>query len=442
MRAILLATFVIAAGSATSVAADVRTGAAAFSDWHSDAPGVRRLITPADLQSPKLDTQAEQADFSNGAKVVPRPEGALPKVPAGFSVDVFASGLKQPRVIRIAPNGDVFVAESGAGRILIFRAGASQPNVFAEGLRRPYGIAFYPVGASPQFVYVGETNQIIRFPYKSGDLKASAPAQIIIPNLPTTHHWTRDVAAAADGRLFYSIGSASNVAGDMPQKTPDDIRAFEATHGRGAAWGDEENRAAVRVFNADGSGAKTFATGLRNCTGLAMQPGANALWCVVNERDHLGDNVPTEYATRVSENGFYGWPWYYIGDHEDPRLKGQRPDLKGHINVPDVLLEAHTAPLSIIFYEGSQFPPDFKGSAFVAMHGSWNRTKRTGYKVVRLPMRDGKATGVQEDFITGFVLSDSEVWGRPVGIAVAADGALLVSEDGNGTIWRVSWKGN
>jgi len=441
MRTVVLSSLLSLGSASLCLADEIRTGRAAYSDWHSDAPGVRRLITVHDLQLPKAGTHAEEPDTSNSANVVSRPSGVLPKVPAGFSVDLFASGLRQPRVVRVAPNGDVFVAESGSGRILSFAKGRSSPTVFADELRRPFGIAFYPVGTDPQFIYVGETQRIVRFPYVSGDLKARSAAQVIIPGLPTKGHWTRDVVAAGDGRLFYSIGASSNIASDMPKKSPEDIRAFEATHGVGAAWGDEENRAMVRVYRADGSGAKTFATGLRNCSGLAIEPRTNELWCAVNERDHLGDNVPPEFVTRVKENGFYGWPWYFIGDHEDPRLEGRRPDLRGHVEIPDVLLEAHTAPLSIAFYEGSQFPAEYKGSAFVALHGSWNRTSRNGYKVVRLPMKDGKPTGVEEDFMTGFVLDDSDVWGRPVGVAVTADGSLLVSEDGNGTIWRVSWRG-
>jgi glucose/arabinose dehydrogenase len=442
MRAILLPSFLWLLSCTAAMADEVRTGAAAFGDWRSDAPGVRRHITPQDLPPPKQGTQAEEPDLKNRSNVVAQPQGAMPTVPPGFAVELFASGLQKPRTIRVAPSGDVFVAESGGGRILTFKSGTRDMTVFAEGLRRPYGIAFYPAGPNPQYVYVGETNRVVRYPYKLGDLTVRGPAEIIMPDIPETHHWTRDVVATDDGRLFVAIGSASNLGGSMPTKTPQEIQAFEATHGLGAAWGDEENRAMVRVFDADGRHVKNYATGLRNCSGLTVQPGTNDVWCAVNERDHLGDNVPTEYATRLKEGAFYGWPWYYIGDHEEPRLHGQRPDLKGHVTAPDVLLEAHTAPLGITFYAGSQFPAEYKGSAFVALHGSWNRTQRAGYKVVRLPIQNGKPTGVEEDFMTGFVLNESDVWGRPVGVAVASDGSLLVSEDGNGTIWRVAWKGH
>ncbi len=425
--------------------AQVRIGTAAFGDWRSDAPGVQRHITPADLPPPKSATEADSAVVRAGARIIERPANAAPRVPAGFSVDVYATGLSVPRVVRRAPNGDIFVAESGAGRIRVFRApdGAARPvqqETFAENLQRPYGIAFYPAD-NPRFVYVGETHQVVRYPYSNGDLKASGPAQVIIPNIPASGHWTRDLAVAPDGnRLFVAVGSGSNVAGGMPSRSAEDIRAFEATHGRGAAWAGEENRAVVRAFDPDGRQVRNYATGLRNCSGLGVQPGTGTLWCVVNERDLLGDNVPPDYVTRVQQDAFYGWPWYYIGANEDPRLKGARPDLRGAVTVPDVLIQAHSATLGIVFYDGTQFPSEYRGDAFVTLHGSWNREIRTGYKVVRVMMRDGRPTGVYEDFLTGFVADNDRVWGRPVGVAVMRDGSLLVTEDGNNTIWRVSYR--
>jgi glucose/arabinose dehydrogenase len=210
----------------------------------------------------------------------------------------------------------------------------------------------------------------------------------------------------------------------------------------GALWGNEENRAAVLAFDPDGGNERIAATGLRNCSGMTVQPATGALWCAVNERDGLGDNVPFDYATSVKEGAFYGWPWYYIGSHEDPRHANARRDLAGHVTVPDVLFQAHSAPLGISFYDGSQFPAEFKGDAFVTLHGSWNRGTRTGYKVVRLIFENGKPTGEYEDFMTGFVVSDEQVWGRPVGVATAKDGSLIVSEDGSGTLWRVTYKGS
>jgi glucose/arabinose dehydrogenase len=440
---LLTSTAVAIAGVAFAQNAPL-SGSAAFTDWKADAPGVKRLITTADLQQPKQGTKAEEKDMENRSKVVPRPDKAMPKVPQGFSVAMVASGLKKPRVLRVAPNGDVFLAETDAGRVLVFRSddlstAGAKPNVFAEGLTRPYGIAFYPAGANPTHVYVGEPGRVVRYPYKAGDVKARAAAADIVKGIPTERHWTRDLAVTPDGKIYVAVGSGSNIAGAMPDKPAGEFKAHEATHGLGATWGPEEGRGAVRVFDADGKNLRNFANGLRNCSGLAVQPGTNALWCAVNERDHLGDNVPTEYATRVKAGGFYGWPWYYIGANEDPRLAGKRPDLKAKVTVPDVLMEAHTAPLGITFYNETQFPADYNGSAFVAMHGSWNRTAFAGYKVVRLPFKNGKPTGVQEDFMTGFILNDTEVWGRPVGVAVARDGSLLVSDDGSGSLWRVTY---
>jgi glucose/arabinose dehydrogenase len=423
--------------------AQIRSGAAAFGDWRTDAPGVQRHITPADLPAPKSATEAEMADVRAAPRIVPRPDGALPRVPAGFIADLYLAGLSAPRVLRRAPNGDIFVAESGAGRIRVLRApdGAARPaqqEVFADNLSRPYGIAFYPPD-NPRFVYVGEVHRVVRYPYHPGDMRAAGPPQVIIPDLPAGGHWTRDLAVAADGRrLFVAVGSASNVAGGMPPRPPEEIRAYEAAHGRGAAWGAEENRAVVRVFDPEGRQVRNYATGLRNCSGMAIQPATGTLWCVVNERDHLGDNVPPDYATRVQPDAFYGWPWYYIGANEDPRLKGARPDLRDAVAVPDVLIQAHSATLGIAFYDGALFPPEYRGDAFVTLHGSWNRETRTGYKVVRLLMRDGRPTGVYEDFLTGFVADATSVWGRPVGVAVMRDGSLLVSEDGNHMIWRVT----
>lgn len=423
----------------------VRTGSAAYGGWRDDAPGVRRHITPSDLPAPRT-TDSATPDAQNRPDVVARPSGAVPRVSPGFSAEVYATGLSQPRVIRVAPNGDVFVAESSAGRIRVFRgaAGAARPaqqEVFAENLQRPYGIAFHPPGPNPRFIYIGETNRVVRYPYSSGDLKATGPAQVIVPSLPTGGHWTRDLAVAADGsRLFVAVGSRSNVAEGMPERNPEAIRSYEAARGRGAAWDTEEDRAVVRLFDPEGREIRNYATGLRNCSGLTVQPGAGTLWCATNERDGLGDNVPPDYVTRVQEGAFYGWPWFYIGNHEDPRLRGKRPDLRGNVIVPDVLIQAHSAPLGIAFYDGNLFPAAYRGDAFVTLHGSWNRGLRTGYKVIRVLMRDGRPTGVYEDFLTGFVIDDKSVWGRPVGVAVARDGSLLVSEDGNNTIWRVSYR--
>jgi glucose/arabinose dehydrogenase len=220
-------------------------------------------------------------------------------------------------------------------------------------------------------------------------------------------------------------------------RAPGGLEGWASEHPLGSAWGDENDRAAVLSFDPAGKNRKLFATGIRNCVGLAMQPNGTP-WCSTNERDGLGDNLVPDYVTRVREGAFYGWPWFYIGGHQDPRHRGERADLKDKITIPDVLLQAHSASLGLTFYEGGNFPADYKGDAFAAEHGSWNRAKRTGYKVIRIRLKDGVPTGEYQDFVTGFVVNDSDVWGRPVGVAVAHDGALLISEDGNGTIWRVT----
>jgi len=423
-------------------AAPVRTGRAAYGDWHSDAPGVTRKITAADLATPR-----ETPSTANRSKVVPKPADAALKVPEGFAVEPFAGNLPGVRVIRIAPNGDIFLAQSGAGRILVMRApdGAAKPaqtEVFAEGLKQPFGIAFYPPGPNPQYVYVGETNRVVRFPYKSGELKATGKAELIVPNIPVGGgHWTRDVAFSPDGATLYvSIGSGSNVAEDLPP-TPD-LAAWQEEHGLGSVWGPrEEWRANVLAFSPDGKNRRPYATGIRNCSGLAVQPGTGTVFCATNERDALGDNLPPDYVTSVKENGFYGWPWYYIGENQDPRHPNGRPDLKGHITVPDVLLQPHSAPLGLAFNTGKMFPTAWEGDAFVALHGSWNRSLHTGYKIVRLPFKDGKATGEYQDFVVGFTAGEENVWGRPVDVAFAHDGAMLFSDDGNGVVYRVTYKG-
>jgi glucose/arabinose dehydrogenase len=386
------------------------------------------------------------------ASIIAKPADAELKVPAGFHVEAFAK-LEHPRLVRVAPNGDIFVAESDVGKIRVLRAadGATKPasdEVFAEGLKQPFGIAFYPQGPNPQWVYVANTNSVVRFPYRNGDLKARGPAETVVATLPSGRgHWTRDVAFSADGHtMFVSVGSGSNVAEEMAKKTPDETKAWQADHALGAAWDQEENRANVLAFDPDGHGQHVFAGGIRNCVTVTVQPGTGVPWCATNERDMLGDNLPPDYVTRVRQGGFYGWPWYYIGDHQDPRLTGQRPDLAGKVTAPDVLIQPHSAPLELTFYEAASgpaaFPADYRGQAFVALHGSWNRAKRTGYKVVRIVTKNGVPTGEYQDFLTGFVADDQHVWGRPVGVAVAHDGALLVTDDGGDTLWRIAYGGH
>ena len=432
MRTIVAVASIVAASAA--LAADgVRTGRAAYGDWRSDAPGVQRLITPADLPPPYATPSA-----ANPSSRVARSPGALPKAPPGFSVDLFASGLSVPRVIRAAPNGDMFVAESGAGRVLVFgsdaaKAAPAQPHVFAAGLPRLYGIAFYPPGPDPRWVYVATRGRCSVLPIETATSRPRVPPRSSCGILPSVgSHWTRDLAFSQDGQmLFVSVGSATN-----------DADGLKSAAARLVGMDPERDRADVLAFDPDGGRKRVYARGLRNCSGMAVEPASAQLWCVVNERDGLGDDLPPDYATRVADGAFFGWPWFYIGDHEDPRHKGERPDLAGRVSVPDVLFQPHSAPLGIAFYQGGQFPADYKGDAFVTFHGSWNRGKRTGYKVVRLMMKDGKPTGDYQDFLVGFVAADGGVWGRPVGVAVAKDGALLVTDDEGGAIWRVSYGGS
>ena len=399
--------------------------AAPFTDFRFEQPGTVRKITAQDLPAPYATKSS-----NNGPKLVTRPPTAGPKVPAGFQVQQFATGLDNPRLLRTAPNGDVFLAESSSGIIRVFRGvtpdgKARQTEVFAKGLNQPYGITFYPPGDNPQWVYIGNTDAVIRFPYRNGDLVARGTAQHLV-DLPTGGgHWTRDIQFTADGKkMFVSVGSASNV--DDTDTTP-----------------AEKDRADILQFNPDGSEMRVYASGIRNAGGgLAINPKNGELWCSVNERDGLGDDLVPDYITHAEEGGFYGWPWWYIGGHQDPRHKGKHPELKVKVIVPDVLVQPHNASLEMTFYEGTQFPSEFLGDIFSSQHGSWNRSVRTGYEVIRVPMHQTtRATGEYEDFLTGFVVDNGHVWGRPVGVAVAQDGSLLVSDDGSNSIWRVSYTG-
>jgi glucose/arabinose dehydrogenase len=414
-------------------------GTAAFGDWRADHPGVRRLIRPQDLPPPDL-----AQSVSNSVSIVHRTD-QKPIVPNGFEVNLFASGLSGPRIVRTAPNGDVFVAESEAGRVSVLRpngAEAARPSVFASGLGYPFGIAFSPPGPDPQWVYIGNTDSIVRYPYRNGDITARGPAETIVPHLGTGGHHTRDVVFSPDGKTMYvSVGSGSNVAEGMSKWSGSQLQDFVSSHPLGATWGSEANRADVLAFDPDGKNERIYATGIRNCVSMAVEQPSGTVWCSTNERDGLGDDTPPDYITRVREGAFYGWPWYYIGANEDPRHKGERPDLKDKITIPDVLIQPHSASLGMTFYDAEQFPADYRSNIFAAEHGSWNRSKRTGYKIIRVIVKDGVPTGEYDDFATGFVISDSEVWGRPVGVAVDKDGALLISEDASGTIWRITYTG-
>lgn len=403
------------------------TGKEALGDWTTDAPGVRRKVTVNELAQP-YDTPAAE----NHPRIVSRPAGAWPQAPEGFEVTEFATKLEQPRVIVRAPNGDLFLAESKANRIRVLRDadGDGKPEVnevFATGLNRPFGIAFYPLGSEPKYIYVGNTDSVVRFPYKSGDTKVSGEAETIIKDIPSGSesvggggHWTRDLEISPDGKTLYvSVGSRSNADDDK----------------------NENRRANILAFDPDGKNERVFAYGIRNPVGLATHPKTGQLWTSVNERDGLGDNLVPDYITHVEEGGFYGWPWYYLGPNQDPRHKGKQPDLKDKVIVPEVILQSHMASLDLVFYDSDKFPKAYHHDGFASEHGSWNRARRVGYKVIRLPMKDSQATGEFEDFLVGFVTKDGNVWGRPVGVAVAKDGSLMVTDDGSGTVWRVAYTG-
>ena len=401
-----------------------------FTDYRGEAPGNTHKITVGDLPEPYASQSA-----INFASVVDQPKGAWPKAPEGFKVERFAENLENPRLIRTAPNGDLFLAESKAGKIIVFRGISNngrptKEEIFAKDLNQPFGIAFYPLGDDPQWVYIANTDSVVRFAYHKGDMRARGAAEKVVPDVPGGGllagggHWTRDIAFSPDGhKMFVSVGSHSNV--DDPD-----------THK------EEFHRADILEFNPDGSGLRVYAYGIRNPVGIAVNPKTGELWCSTNERDSLGDNLVPDYITHVQDGGFYGWPWWYMGPHQDPRHEGKHPELKNKVITPDVILQPHNASLEMTFYGGKQFPAEYSGDIFAAEHGSWNKAVRTGYEVIRVPLQGtGHATGEYQDFLTGFVTSDGAVWGRPVGVAVASDGSLYVSDDGSNSIWRVSYIG-
>jgi len=399
-----------------------------FSDYKTQSPGAWHKITVSDLPLPYATP-----DVDNGPRTIRRPSDAWPKAPEGFRVDLFDSTLHEPREIRTAPNGDLFVAESQRGDIVVFRGAskdgkAESKEIFARGLELPFGIAFYPPGDDPQWVYVGNTGSVVRFPYRNAEMTARGPEEMIVKDIPSGGHlrggghWTRDLAVSRDGKkLYVSVGSQSNV---------------DDTDTNNHEW----HRADILEFNPDGSGERVFAYGIRNAVGIAVDPKTGELWASVNERDDLGDNLPPDYITHVQDGGFYGWPWYYMGGIQDPRHKSKHPELKDKSILPDVLVMPHNASLEMVFYEGQQFPDEYRGDIFAAEHGSWNRALRTGYEVIRVPLHGkGKATGEYEDFLTGFVTSDGKVWGRPVGVAIGTDGSLFVTDDESNSLWRVTY---
>jgi glucose/arabinose dehydrogenase len=368
-------------------------------------------------QKPKLPVPFGTKAAGNGPNREKPPKGFLPTVPAGFKVSVYANGFKRPRWLTVAPNKDIFLADTGAGEIIVMRdphdtGGAQEREVFVDGMRRPFGIAFHE-----DYVYVGNMNELVRFKYDPKTSKRLGEKEHLM-NLPSGGHDTRAVVVAPDGNhLFVAVGSNSNID-----------------------TGEDPRRAAVTICDLDGKNARRYATGLRNPVGLAIDPVTGELWTSVNERDDLGDDLPPDYFTSLKDGGFYGWPYSYIGDNVDPRVKQEHPELVKRAIIPDVLLGAHVAPLQFAFYTGKQFPESYWGGAFVAEHGSWNRATRSGYQVAFVAFKDGKPSADPVPFLTGLVpdANASDVYGRPVGVTVAPDGALLVSDDGADVIYRVS----
>ena len=345
------------------------------------------------------------------------PNGFLPTVPPGFRINIFAQDFDEPRWLTTAPNGDVFLADTHGGKIYILRdsqhtGGAQQRIVWATGLDQPFGIIFHD-----DYVYVGDTNAVLRFKNDANLPKKLSDGEKLM-DLPRGGHSTRALVFSADGKhLFVSVGSASNI--DIEKDT---------------------RRAAITICDPNGKNARLYATGLRNPVGIALDPTTGQLFTTVNERDGLGDDLPPDYFTSVKDGGFYGWPYSYIGDNVDPRVSPQKPDLVARAIVPDVLLGAHRAPLQFAFYTGTQFPASYRGGVFITEHGSWNRSVRAGYQVAFVPFKDGKPSGDPQPFMTGLIPDPTKgnVNGRPVGVAVAPDGALLVSDDGARLVYRIT----
>jgi glucose/arabinose dehydrogenase len=389
-----------------------------FAQKKKDSSPSRYEIKPADLPPANFGPDAE-----NPPRGIPRPADAPLNLPPGFEVNIFAEGdFKNVRWMALAANGDVFVTDADLGKVIVLRDtdgdGKSDARfVFASNLTLPFGLAFWN-----NYLYVGMTNAVVRFPYKAGQTEATGPPEKIadLPGRGYRQHWTRNVIFDPSGKkLYVTVGSETNVDAEK-----------------------DPMRATITEYNPDGSGKRTFASGLRNPIGLAFHPNTKRLWASVQERDRLGDDLPPDYLTEVKENGFYGWPYSYIGKNEDPRRKGERPDLVSKAIVPEVLIQAHSAVLGLVFYNGKMFPKEYRGDAFIALHGSWNRTKRTGYKIIRVPFKGNKPVGGYEDFLTGWMLDENrrEVWGRPCGLLVLKDGSLLITDDGPGKIWRVSYR--
>jgi glucose/arabinose dehydrogenase len=380
---------------------------------------IAAIAIAAAAQLPQLPEPFATPSVRNTAQVVSKPDSAQLKAPAGFSVSVYADNLQGPRTMLYAPNGDLFVAQSRAGSVIVLRDtnNDGEPDartVYAQGLNGVFGMAFHD-----GYLYLGRTDSIIRYKYKDGDTQAQGTPEKLL-DLPTGGHSTRNIVFSRDGKKMYvAVGSASNKSD-----------------------GEEPRRAAVNEYNPDGTGHRVFASGLRNPVALTLQPGTDTIWVSVNERDTLGDDLVPDYITSVKDGGFYGWPYSYIGSNYDPEHGGKRPDLVQRAIVPDVLLPAHAAAVGLTFYTGTQFPQRYRNGAFVGLHGSWNRSKLSGYRVAFVPFQNGKPSGPVEDFLTGWIITEGSpgsTWGRPVSPFVAKDGSLLVSDDGGNKIWRVRY---
>ncbi len=372
----------------------------------------------AATESPQLPPPFATPSVNNGPRVVDPPQDAKLTVPNGFEVHEWASGFDRPRFMLLGPNKELLLSDSGSpGSVYVLTNDGKNRKKILDGLDRPYGLAFWR-----DYLYVGETTSVKRYKYDQKAMTAATPGQEVV-NMKgfDRGHWTRSILFDRKGEKFYvGIGSASNVS-----------------------TGEPPMRAAINRFNPDGSGHEIFASGTRNPIGLHWYPGTDTLWAAVQERDALGDDLVPDYFTHIQQGGFYGWPYAYIGPHEDPRNKGKAPERVQKTIVPDVLLPSHAAVLDFTFYTGNKFPAEYRGGAFLAYHGSWNRSKRIGYSVAFVPFKDGKPSGGQRDFMTGWMLSPDErdVWGRPVAVLELPDGSLLVSDDGGKKIWRISYKG-
>jgi glucose/arabinose dehydrogenase len=373
-------------------------------------------ITPQDLPAPFATP-----DAPNPSTVVPRPADAVLMTPVGFSVSVFAEGdFKRVRWVAQALNGDVFATDAVANTLVLLRdrdgdGAAEERHVFAEGLNRPFGIAFSPNG-----LYVANVNAVLRWKYAAGQIKAEGEPEKMADLPDKGSHWTRNLQFSRDGRkLYVSVGSESDAGPSV------------------------EERAAILEMNPDGTGRRVLATGMRNPIGMAIRPESTELWAAVQERDKVGDELVPDYVARVKDGAFYGWPFAYAGANVDPRHKGEEPDLVKRSLAGDVLVQAHSAIMGLAFYDGTMFPREYRGDAFAALRGSSNRSKRTGYKVIRIPFSNGRPTGGYEDFVTGWMLGEDrkEVWGRPVGLAVLKDGSMLVADDAGNRIWRIAYRG-